>query len=63
MIVVRGAGGEAFSATGNVAEFLTLPPAGLELWGNTLTSAEGCRNPVIAAIDGYTMGPASSGGR
>jgi enoyl-CoA hydratase/carnithine racemase len=56
VIVVRGAGGRAFSAGGDVAEFLTLAPADLEQWGDTLTSAERCRKPVIAAIDGFTMG-------
>jgi len=56
VIVVRGAGGKAFSAGGDVAEFLTLAPPDLELWGDTLTSAERCRKPVIAAIDGFTMG-------
>jgi enoyl-CoA hydratase/carnithine racemase len=56
VIVVRGAGGKAFSAGGDVAEFLTLAPADLELWGDTLTWAERCRKPVIAAIDGFTMG-------
>jgi enoyl-CoA hydratase/carnithine racemase len=56
VLVIRGAGGKAFSAGGDVAEFLTLAPADLELWGDTLTSAERCRKPVIAAIDGYTMG-------
>jgi 2-oxoglutaroyl-CoA hydrolase len=56
VIVVRGAGGKAFSAGGDVAEFLTLDPADLERWGDTLTSAERCRKPVIAAIDGYAMG-------
>src|SRR3989442_2046568 len=56
VVVVRGAGGRAFSAGGDVAEFLTLAPADLELWGDTLTSAERCRKPVIAAIDGDTMG-------
>src|SRR2546430_674410 len=55
-VVVRGAGGKAFSAGGDVSEFLTLAPADLELWGDTLTSAERCRKPVIAAIDGHTMG-------
>jgi enoyl-CoA hydratase/carnithine racemase len=56
VVVVRGAGGKAFSAGGDVAEFLTLAPADLEQWGDTLTSAERCRKPVIAAIDGYAMG-------
>ena len=56
VIVIRGAGGKAFSAGGDVGEFLTLAPADLELWGDTLTAAERCRKPVVAAIDGYTMG-------
>ena len=56
VVVIRGAGGKAFSAGGDVAEFLTLAPADLEQWGDTLTAAERCRKPVIAAIDGYTMG-------
>jgi len=56
VVVVRGAGGKAFSAGGDVAEFLTLAPADLELWGDTLTAAERCRKPVVAGIDGYAMG-------
>jgi 2-oxoglutaroyl-CoA hydrolase len=56
VIVIRGAGGKAFSAGGDVAEFLTLAPADLELWGDTVSAPERCRKPVIAAIDGYTMG-------
>jgi enoyl-CoA hydratase/carnithine racemase len=56
VVIVRGAGGKAFSAGGDVAEFLTLAPADLERWGDTLTSAERFRKPVVAAIDGYTMG-------
>ena len=56
VVVIRGAGGKAFSAGGDVAEFLTLAPADLEQWGDTLTSAERCRKPVVAAIDGFTMG-------
>lgn len=56
VIVVRGAGSKAFSAGGDVAEFLTLAPAELEQWGDTLTAAERCRKPVIAAVDGYAMG-------
>ena len=56
VVVIRGAGGKAFSAGGDVGEFLAQDPADLEHWGDTLTSAERCRKPVIAAIDGYTMG-------
>src|SRR5574341_66502 len=56
VVVVRGAGGRAFSAGGDVAEFLTLAPADLEEWGDTLSWAERCRKPVIAAVDGFAMG-------
>ena len=56
VVVIRGAGGKAFSAGGDVGEFLAQAPADLELWGDTLTAAERCRKPVIAAIDGFTMG-------
>ncbi len=55
-VVIRGAGGKAFSAGGDVAEFLSLAPADLEQWGDTLSWPERCRRPVVAAIDGYTMG-------
>lgn len=56
VIVIRGAGGKAFSAGGDVAEFLSLAPADLEQWGDTLAWPERCRKPVVAAIDGYAMG-------
>lgn len=56
VIVIRGAGEKAFSAGGDVAEFLSLAPADLEQWGDTLSWPERCRKPVVAAIDGYTMG-------
>jgi enoyl-CoA hydratase/carnithine racemase len=56
VVVLRGAGGKAFSAGGDLAEFLTLAPADLEQWGDTLTAAERCRKPVVAAIDGFAMG-------
>lgn len=56
VIVLRGAGGKAFSAGGDVAEFLSLAPADLEQWGDTLSWPERCRKPVVAAIDGYIMG-------
>src|SRR5437899_1720495 len=56
VVVIRGAGGKAFSAGGDLAEFLALAPADLEQWGDTLTGAERCRKPVVAAIDGFAMG-------
>jgi len=56
VVVVRGAGGKAFSAGGDVSEFLAQAPADLEQWGDTLGAPERCRKPVVAAIDGYAMG-------
>jgi len=56
VVIIRGAGGKAFSAGGDVPEFLTLEPADLELWGDTVSWPERCRKPVIAAIDGFCMG-------
>ena len=56
VVVIRGAGGQAFSAGGDVAEFLSLAPADLERWGDTLSWPERCRKPVVAAIDGHSMG-------
>lgn len=56
VLIIRGAGGKAFSAGGDLSEFLAQAPADLEEWGDTLSWPERCRKPVIAAIDGYTMG-------
>ena len=56
VIVIRGAGHAAFSAGGDMAEFLTLQPHELEQWGDTLSWAERCRKPVVAAIDGFALG-------
>ncbi len=56
VIIIRGAGGVAFSAGGDMGEFLKLDPYELEQWGDTLTWTERCRKPVIAAIDGFAMG-------
>src|SRR2546427_12335321 len=54
-VVVRGAGGKAFSAGGDVSEFLTLAPYDLEKWGDTLTSTERWRKPVVDASDGVVQ--------
>jgi 2-oxoglutaroyl-CoA hydrolase len=56
VVVIRGAGGKAFSAGGDVGEFLQQAPADLERWGDTCSAPERCRKPVIAAVDGYCMG-------
>jgi enoyl-CoA hydratase/carnithine racemase len=56
VVVVRGAGGEAFSAGGDLAEFLTLGLPDLLRWGEQLSAPEEIPQPVIAAIDGYCLG-------
>ena len=56
VVIIRGKGGKAFSAGGDIPEFLTLEAADLELWGETVSWPERCRKPVIAAIDGFCMG-------
>jgi 2-oxoglutaroyl-CoA hydrolase len=56
VIVVRGAGDRAFSAGGDLREFLKLQPHELVAWGEEMTEVERCGKPVIAAIDGYCLG-------
>jgi 2-oxoglutaroyl-CoA hydrolase len=56
VVVVRGAGRDAFSAGGDIAEFLTLGPRDLLRWGEQLSAPEEIPQPVIAAIDGYCLG-------
>ncbi len=56
VIVVRGAGNRAFSAGGDLSEFLKLQPHELVAWGEEMTEVERCGKPVIAAIDGYCLG-------
>ncbi|MCX5891230.1 MAG: enoyl-CoA hydratase/isomerase family protein [Deltaproteobacteria bacterium] len=56
VIVVRGAGNRAFSAGGDLGEFLKLQPHELVAWGEEMTEVERCGKPVIAAIDGHCLG-------
>ncbi len=56
VVVVRGAGERAFSAGGDVEEFLRLAPHELVAWGESLGAPERFPGAVIAAIDGYCLG-------
>jgi len=56
VVVVQGAGDKAFSAGGDVAQFLKLAPHDLVAWGKEMETTEACLKPVIAAIDGYALG-------
>ncbi|MBP1357091.1 MAG: enoyl-CoA hydratase/isomerase family protein [Sulfolobus sp.] len=56
VIIIKGLGGKAFSAGGDVGEFLSLTPEAFIDWGEDLSTSERLTKPVIAAIDGYTFG-------
>ncbi len=56
VVVVQGAGDKAFSAGGDVAQFLKLAPHDLVAWGKEMETTEACLKPVIAAIDGFALG-------
>ena len=55
VVVIRGAGGKAFSAGGDVAEFLNRTRRSRSV-GRHAHGGRAVPKPVIAAIDGYTMG-------
>ena len=40
VLIIRGAGDKAFSAGGDLSEFLAQAPAALEEWGDTLSCPE-----------------------
>lgn len=56
VIVIRGAGDRAFSAGGDIPEFLDLPDENLINLAYPLGAPERCTKPVIAAIDGHCYG-------
>ena len=56
VLVIEGAGGKAFSAGGDVSQFLQLAPHELVAWGREMETTEACAKPVIAAIDGVALG-------
>lgn len=61
-VVIRGAGGRAFSAGADIAEFETTrgSPEAARVYGAKINAATGalldCRHPVIAAIEGLCIG-------
>jgi 2-oxoglutaroyl-CoA hydrolase len=56
VIVVRGSGDRAFSAGGDIPEFVQFPPYQLTELAHTVGAPERVRQPVIAAIDGLCFG-------
>jgi 2-oxoglutaroyl-CoA hydrolase len=56
VIIVKGAAARAFSAGGDIGEFLATSPDDLLEWGENLSAAERSSKPVIAQMNGYTFG-------
>jgi 2-oxoglutaroyl-CoA hydrolase len=56
VIVVRGAGTEAFSAGGHIAQFLEQEPEALSDLAWNVGAPERCSKPVIAQLQGFTFG-------
>lgn len=55
-IVIRGAGGKAFSAGADITEFAGGKPYMFAELGEFFAAPQQCPKPVIAAIDGYALG-------
>lgn len=56
VIVLRGAGERAFSAGGNIAQFMETDPEHLSDLAWNVAAPERCPKPVIARLTGYTFG-------
>lgn len=56
VIVIRGAGGKAFSAGADITEFAGGKPYQFAELGEFFNAPMQCPKPVIAAIDGYALG-------
>jgi 2-oxoglutaroyl-CoA hydrolase len=55
-IVIKGAGSEAFSAGGHIAQFLEQDPEALSDLAWNVGAPERCPKPVIAQLQGFTFG-------
>jgi len=56
VVVLRGAGNTAFSAGGDIPQFLDVPVTGLGNLAYSMSSPERCTKPVICAVDGHCYG-------
>lgn len=56
VLVVSSAGDKAFSAGGDMREFLNLTTADILEWGKTLTELEELPVATVAELKGYTLG-------
>ncbi|GAB6945698.1 enoyl-CoA hydratase/isomerase family protein [Vulcanisaeta sp. JCM 14467] len=56
VVIFEGSGDRAFSAGGDVAEFLSTTPNDLIDWGRTIEAVESLSKPTIALLRGYVLG-------
>ena len=56
VVIFRGSGDKAFSAGGDVTEFLSTEPKELIDWGRTIEMIEDMEKPTIALLRGYVLG-------
>jgi 2-oxoglutaroyl-CoA hydrolase len=56
VVVVGGAGEEAFTAGGDIPGFMTRTPEELSHLAENIAAAERCPKPVVAKLHGYTFG-------
>src|SRR5918999_6037995 len=56
VVIIRGAGEQAFTAGGDIGSFMKTHPGPLSLLHENVAAPERFPGPVIAAIDGYCFG-------
>ncbi len=56
VVIIRGAGEEAFSAGGDIGSFMETHPVPISFLHENVAAPERFPGPVIAAIDGYCFG-------
>ncbi|GGI86924.1 enoyl-CoA hydratase [Vulcanisaeta souniana JCM 11219] len=56
VVIFEGSGDKAFSAGGDVTEFLNTTPNELIDWGRTIEAVENLSKPTIALLRGYVLG-------
>ena len=56
VVIFEGSGERAFSAGGDVTEFLNTEPSDLIDWGKSVELIEGLSKPTIALLRGYVLG-------
>ena len=56
VVVIRGEGGQAFTAGGDISSFIKTDPGTLSKLHDNVAAPERFPGPVVAAVDGYCFG-------